>query len=128
MTFDPRSFLDLATKLLYDANYGEDARYRTCISRAYYAAHLFTKEKLKEIGATINIEKDERKGVIHDKVIDTLETKNKNLGEMLAKLRDRRGDADYILGAKFTGYGIGLYIADAEYIINEVDKLKKVKK
>lgn len=128
MTFDPRSFLDLATKLLYDTNYGEDARYRTCASRAYYAAHLFTKEKLKEIGATINIEKDERKGVIHDKVIDALSRKNKNLDEMLARLRDKRGEADYVLDAKFAGYGIGLDITNAEYIIDEVGKLKKIKK
>lgn len=128
MTFDPRSFLDLATKLLYDQSYSEDARYRTCVSRAYYAAHLFTKEKLKEIGITISVEKDERKGVIHDKVIEALIKKNKNLGEMLARLRDRRGDADYILSAKFVGYGIGLDITNAEYIIDEVGKLKRLKK
>lgn len=124
--FDPRSFLDLATKLLYDSNYSEeDARYRTCISRAYYAAHLFTVKKFKELGIHIKIEKDERKGVVHDKVIDILAMKNKNLGEILSKLRDRRGEADYVLGIKFTEYGVGLYIADAEYIIDDVDKLKK---
>jgi uncharacterized protein (UPF0332 family) len=128
MTFDPRSFLDLATKLLYDQSYDEDARYRTCISRAYYAAHLFTKEKLKEIGVTISIGKDERKGVIHDKVIDALTKKNKPLGEMLTRLRDKRGDADYVLNAKFVGYGIGLDITNAEYVIDEVDKLKILKK
>lgn len=126
--FDPRSFLDLATKLLYDSNYREDTRYRTCISRAYYAAHLSAAKKFKELGIPIKIEKDERKGVIHDKVIDTLEMKNKKLGEMLSNLRDRRGEADYVLGIKFTGYGVGLYIADAEYIIDEVDKLKKLEK
>ena len=128
MIFDPIKFLDLATKLLYDINYDEDARYRTCISRAYYAVHLFTKNKLKDIGVIIKIEKDERKGAIHDKVIDGLKMKNGNLGDMLSKLRDKRGDADYTLNVKFSGYGVGLDIANAEYIIDEVGKLKKLKK
>ncbi len=44
---------------------------------------------------------------------------------MLNDLRERRGDADYNLNLKFSGYvyGVGLDISNAEYIINEVDKL-----
>lgn len=129
MTLDPIKFLDLATKLLYDTNYDEEARYRTCISRAYYAAHLFTREKLKKIGIVIIVEKDERKGAIHDKVIEALTGKNKKLGEMLFDLRERRGNADYDLNIKFSGYGMGVGsdISNAEFIINEVDKLKILK-
>ena len=127
MTFDPIKFLDIATKLLYDTKFDEETRYRTCTSRAYYAAHLFTREKLKGIEITIKIEKDEKIGIIHDKVIHALAGKNKKLGEMLFDLRERRGDADYDLNKKFSGYGyaVGLDISNAEFIINEVDKLKK---
>ncbi len=126
MAFDPIKFLDIATKLLIDINYDEETRYRTCISRAYYAAHLFTREKLKSTGVVIRIEKDERIGIIHDKVIDALARKNKKLGEMFLDLRERRGDADYDLYKKFSGYGYGVAsdISNAEFIINEVDKFK----
>ena len=65
MTFDPIKFLNLATKLFIDGNYDPDARYRTCISRAYYATHLFTREKLEKSGVTFPAEKDESKGIIH---------------------------------------------------------------
>lgn len=125
--FDSIKFLDLATRLLYDKNYvNEDARYRTCISRAYYAAHLFTKKKLKEMGIVIKTEKDERKGVIHDKVIEALKKKNEPLADMLNDLREKRGFADYDLNEKFKEYGVGLDIANAEFIIKEVDKLKRI--
>lgn len=125
MAFDPKKFLTIATKLLYDTKFDEEERYRTCISRAYYAAHLFTREKLKSIGIFIKIEKDEKKGIIHDKVVKALAGKNGKLAEMLNDLRERRGDADYDLNLKFSGYcyGVGLDISNAEYIINEVDKL-----
>lgn len=49
MTFDPTTFLSLAKNLFSDGNYGEEEKYRTCISRSYYAAHLFTREKLKRL-------------------------------------------------------------------------------
>lgn len=124
--FDSIKFLDLATRLLHDENYvNEDARYRTCISRTYYAAHLFTKKKLEEIGVVIKIEKNERKGVIHDKVIEALKMKNEPLAGMLNDLREKRGFADYILNKKFKEYGVGLDIANADFIIKEVNKLKR---
>jgi len=124
---NPEKFLVLATVLLRDAEYDEEARYRTCISRAYYATHLFTREKLKKIGVVIVVGKDERKGAIHEKVIEALKGKNAQLGKMLSDLRERRGDADYDLDMKFSGfsYGIGIDISNAKFIINEVNKLKK---
>lgn len=38
MTFDPIKFLKLANDLFVDGNYDEEEKYRTCVSRAYYAA------------------------------------------------------------------------------------------
>lgn len=53
MVLNPEKFLVLASALLRDIEYDEEIRYRTCISRAYYATHLFTREKLKKIGVVI---------------------------------------------------------------------------
>ena len=137
MTLDPMEFLDLSTKLFIDKNYEKEAKYRTCTSRAYYAAHLFTKEKLEKLGFAFPIEKDERKGVIHDKVIVALMSlkekdkitwgrrKEKKLWQRLKDLRDRRGDADYILNINFRNMedSVRLDITAADDIIKKVDKL-----
>ena len=137
MIFDPIKFLDLATKLLYDINYDEDARYRTCVSRAYYATHLFTREKLEKLGVTFPAEKDESKGIIHYRVIEALKSlkekdkivsgrkREKKLWQKLNDLREKRGEADYDMNKNFLNMEVRvmLYITDAEDIIKKVDKL-----
>lgn len=137
MTLDPKEFLNLATGLFIDGEYNKEARYRTCISRAYYAAHLFTREKLEKLGFLFPIEKGERKGVIHDIVIEALKglkeedkiawgkRREKKTWEKLSKLRLKRGDADYDLNENFQDMekSVRLYIKNADDIIKKVDKL-----
>lgn len=138
MTFDPIIFLNFAKELFTDNNYGEEEKYRTCISRSYYAAHLFTREKLKRLGLITQEEIDEKKGEIHQKVIDILkrvkeenkiswgEKKEKKLWQRLTKLKLKRGDADYNLNVNFRNMErtVRLYIEESEEIINKIDKLR----
>jgi uncharacterized protein (UPF0332 family) len=123
MTFDPQHFLDLATNLIGDTQYNGEARYRTSISRAYYAAHLVSKKKLEEIGITFPVEEDKAK--IHKFVIDSLSRKNKGIGDMLWNLRRRRNEADYNLNTEFNKYGTELLLSAAETVIKEASGLKK---
>lgn len=124
MTFDPKDFFELAKQLFDDLKYNEDARYRTSISRAYYAAHLVCKKKLEDIGVSFPIEKDERMGRIHELVIYTLKRKNRHIGEMLSNLRQKRNWADYNTNRQFKKYGVQILLFNAETIINDVEKLK----
>ena len=123
MTFDPQHFLDLATNLIGDTEYNVEARYRTSISRAYYAAHLISKEKLEEIGITFPVKQD--KAEIHKMVIVSLKNKNKVVGDMLWDLRRKRNEADYDLNTEFNEYGTQVLLSVAETVIKEASNLKK---
>ncbi len=123
MTFDPHHFLDLATNLIGDTEYNVEARYRTSISRAYYAAHLISKEKLEEIGITFPVKQD--KAEIHRMVIVSLKNKNKVVGDMLWDLRRKRNEADYDLNTEFNKYGTQVLLSVAETVIKEASSLKK---
>lgn len=143
MTFDPKQFLNIATRLFVDRNYDDhvkEAKYRTCTSRAYYAVHLFAKEKLERLGFTFPEEKDKGKGIIHYRVIDTLKglkekdkivwgrkrgKREKKLWERLNDLREIRGEADYDMNKDFLNMegNVRYSITDADDIIDKVDKL-----
>jgi len=123
MTFDPQHFFDLATNLIGDTEYNVEARYRTSISRAYYAAHLISKEKLEEIGITFPVKQD--KAEIHKMVIVSLKKKNEIVGDMLWDLRRKRNDADYDLNKEFNEYGTQVLLSVAETVIKEASSLKK---
>lgn len=123
MTFDPRRFFDLATNLISDTEYNIEARYRTSISRAYYAAHLISKEKLEEIGITFPV--TQNKAEIHKMVIVSLKSKNKVVGDMLWDLRRKRNDADYDLNIEFNKYGTEIVLSVTETVIKEASSLKK---
>ncbi len=127
MTFNPQYFFDLATILIKDPNpnYNEEARYRTVISRVYYAAHLISKEKLQEIGVKFPIEEDETAGIIHELVINAWEPINENIFDMLKSLRTNRNKADYNLKWQFKKYGVGLLMDQAKIVIDVANQLKK---
>jgi uncharacterized protein (UPF0332 family) len=116
MTFDPEHFLNLAKGLVDDSNYDEEARYRTAISRAYYATHLISKKKLEDIGVKFPIEDDKNMGIIHMMVIDYLIKRNDPIGRMLKGLRKNRNKADYNLDWKFKKKGVELLISEAEVV------------
>lgn len=123
MTFDPQHFLDLATNLIDDTEYNVEARYRTSISSAYYAAHLISKEKLEEIGITFPVKQD--KAEIHKMVIVSLKNKNKVVGDMLWNLRQKRNEADYDLKIEINKYGTQVLLSVAETVIKAASSLKK---
>lgn len=95
MAFNPPLLFDLADKLCEDLNYEDEARYRTSISRAYYAAYLTTRQKLESSG--IIFTKD---STVHKEVSDALKDMDKRASDMLYYSRRRRNDADYDLDMK----------------------------
>lgn len=99
MTFDPQHFLDLATNIISDTKYHDEARYRTSISRAYYAAHLVSRKKLESKGYNFPIDEN-----IHKNVIDCMKKINYYIGDMLYQLKQKRKDADYEVNKQITNY------------------------
>lgn len=115
MAFNPRHLLDLADNLCKDANYDNEAGHRTSISRAYYAAHLTARCKLKSTG--IDFPEDSN---IHYEVIRYFKKKDKQVSNMLYRLRQHRNDADYDLDMKIQK-GLALSCLKSSKII--VDKI-----
>jgi len=91
--FKPRKFLKLAEDLIEDDGYEKPARARTAIGRAYYASHLFVKQRMQQAGW--NIPDDHR---VHDFVIDELlDSEISHIGSMLDQLCEQRRNADYYM-------------------------------
>ncbi len=118
MTFDPLHFLNLATSLSVDEKYDIEARCRTSISRAYYAAHLISRNKLESKSSRFS-----KDGKAHEEVIEQMKKKNPHIGDMLYQLRRKRNDADYKLNINFSPFTTNTYISYAETIIEEVMEL-----
>jgi len=116
-SFDPRDFFNLADRLLNDMRYEKEARVRTAIGRAYYAAFLCSMKKLQELGCSF---KDVDR--LHKDVIEELRSRNGGLGSKLNSLFDHRVDADYILEAKVTHLG-DKCCRLSEHIINSLEAL-----
>lgn len=117
MTFDPEYFLSLAKDMVGDLDYDEDARYRTAVSRAYYAAHLISRKIFEEMGVKFPID-PENEGKIHTMVIDALIKVNEPTSVVLKKLRKIRNKADYDLDYNFKKYGVETLIGQAKDVIN----------
>lgn len=95
MAFNPHLLFDLADKLCEDLNYEDEARYRTSISRAYYAAYLTTRQKLESSGIIFT-----KASTVHKEVSDALRDTDRNAFNMLYYLRQKRNNADYDLDMK----------------------------
>lgn len=108
----------MAKNILSRKRIGE-ALIRTAIGRAYYAAFLFTREKLKGLG--IQIRQEEK---IHQEVIEKLKKKDTFSGDLLDDLREERIKADYYLN-EHVKYHNGTKSARlSELIINKVRGLR----
>ena len=94
--FNPLDFLDLADEL--KPSNGNEAKIRTSISRAYYAAFLYAREWLRANNWTLYDD-----GRDHRKVQEGLEYyKGRGLRDKMAYLRrDYRNEADYNLKRGF---------------------------
>lgn len=116
MTYDPSSFLNLAVTLCEDSNYHDESRFRTAISRAYYAAHLISRNSLESKG--IILDKDSN---IHWEVIRLMKEKDRHTGDMLSKLRKHRNDSDYDMNIEIKKGVVLRSLKLCDEIIKKVD-------
>lgn len=87
--------MKLAERLIDDEKYEEPARIRTAVGRAYYASHLFVKEKMRRGGWRIP---DDH--TVHNFIIDELlESEISQIGSMLHDVYEKRRIADYYMDA-----------------------------
>lgn len=94
--FNPEDFLNLARVLLADTDPNlENARYRSSISRAYYAAFLKAREKCAERGGYRYGNSPD----VHREVIEDVKgiLGDRTSGDFLRSLRELRTKADYDL-------------------------------
>lgn len=129
MTFNPEDFLSLANEIFNGVDY-KDARYRTTVSRAYYAAHLISRKIFEEMGRKFEIENPKDKGKIHQMVIDELIRVNEPTGVVLRNLRKIRDKADYDLDYNFKKKDVITLIGQAKDVINVMInyKMERVEK
>lgn len=122
--FKPRKFLKLASDLINDKKYEEISRIRTSIGRAYYAAHLFTKEKMERLG--YNVPDDH---TVHRFVIDELMDRgDTTIGGKLDRLFEKRRIADYRMDTPLN-MGEGRYcVRLSDEVINGAELLSHKKK
>lgn len=91
--FKPRKFLKLAERLIDDEKYEEPARIRTAVGRAYYASHLFVKQKMQQAGWSVPDDHN-----VHNFIIDELlDSEISQIGSMLDKIYEKRRIADYYM-------------------------------
>jgi len=121
--YDPRRFLDLANDLLNDGDYERESRARTAIGRAYYAAFLIARQKLREKGVRIPESSE-----IHRIVIQTFMEKGLSMiGNPLDQLREKRVDADYHMESNIT-VSLGQKCAKlSEYVIQLIEGIKDLR-
>lgn len=118
MVFDPCLFLNLSSALAEDSNYEDESKYRTSISRAYYAAFLLSRSYLESLNYSFSPESN-----VHKKVIDYMKNENSFISSLLFKLRNNRNNADYNLNDQIKK-GITISsIKSAQMIIDEIRKL-----
>lgn len=128
MMFNPKEYLIFANDIINDDNYNEQARYRSSISRAYYAAFLVARDKLKVKYPESFKDKDEDNENIHKKIIEFLRNRTMypHIGDMLFNLRRRRNKADYNMNYNFNMKTANKHKDDADDTINEIDNEIKI--
>lgn len=97
MTFDWSEYLELAQELAGDGagSPNEEAKLRSSISRAYYAAFCKARNHLRDIdGYQISRHANVHKHV-RDQFKDSSDKSRKKIGTDLDRLRKRRNKADY---------------------------------
>lgn len=115
--FDPVEFFHIARKIYKESDDLDSGAARTCINRAYYAAHLVVREKYKI--------KNDGAGS-HTAVIDHYKKRDSTLGNKLSTLFMSRTDADYKLEDRLknpiTKRDSGKAIKQAEEILKSLGK------
>lgn len=117
--FKPNLFLGLAEKLIDDGRYNESSRSRVVVGRAYYAAFLGARNRLRQLGQSFNKSTSE-----HRQVINGLTQRKYHLGDKLATLFDKRVDADYHMDTNIKKDSGIQCIRVAKQIIQELSNIK----
>lgn len=116
--FNPEIFLDIAKKVKDSNDLDEQGRLRTSIGRAYYAAFLATRERLRFRG--IKFEKERQ----HQDVLDALDDLDEyNIKYQLETLRTFRINADYYLNILIDKNLCEKSIILSEEIINSIEMI-----
>lgn len=116
MVFDPSSFLELANNLHLDANYENEAVYRTSTSRAYYAAHLICRKHFEKKDGAFS-----KSANAHQEVMDSVKKKDPHISSLLYKLRKQRNDADYEMDTPYRKGFANSSLMLAQKIIDKID-------
>lgn len=113
--FNPLDFLDFVKDLTISNH--EEAKVRTIISRAYYAAFLVMREWLKTKG--YKFPKGRKESLNHENVQNFLflETQQRGPKDRLHMLRQLRNDADYDLNKQLSSTHVQKAITLAENVI-----------
>jgi uncharacterized protein (UPF0332 family) len=119
MKLDPYSFLEIARDISVDTEYCYETGYRTCINRAYYAAHLISKQYLESKGCKFTRDRS-----VHKQVIDELAKRNQYARDLLYDLKNKRTDADYNMNITIYETSVSESIETADEIVNEINQLK----
>ena len=115
--FKPRKFLKLAEDLIKDGDYEEPARTRTAIGRAYYASHLFIRQKMQKSGWKIPDDHS-----VHTFIVDELlESEIPHIGSMLDDLLEQRRKADYYMDAQLSVSEGKHYVQVSKEIISFIE-------
>lgn len=128
MTFDPRHFLDLASELVQVLPTGpagkglltpeQEAKARTAIGRAYYAAYLVARWYALEQDPFLSLREDS-----HQALFRWYESNDRaSIGSNLFMLSKKRREADYKLDAKtrITAEDTRSFITACSNVINRV--------
>ena len=116
MVFDPLSFLELANNLHVDANYEDEAVYRTSTSRAYYAAYLICRKYFEKNGGAFS-----KSAIAHQEVMKSVKEKDPYTSSLLYRLRNRRNDADYDMDTPYRKGFVNSSLILAQKIIDNID-------
>lgn len=97
MSFDWQRYRDLALELYQGSvapNSDEEARKRCCISRAYYAALMVSRNKLRSEGKNISSIAGSHTGIINEFAHHHDKTRRR-IGSRLTDMKEARRMADY---------------------------------
>jgi len=117
MTFDPQDFLALANQIYSDPNYQDEPSYRTIICRSYYAAFLFSREKLMLKGVSFGSDAKDHQIVI----MELKNFINPAISGQLRQIREKRNLADYDLSTSISKGSANYWKNMAKHIIKKVD-------
>jgi len=118
--FDPIKFLEFAKELI-DENPKRECIIRTIINRAYWATYLKSKKKLEDCGCVFP--RREQDYSHHKRVEDYLysESQSIHLKNLYYGLRQLRGEADYVINQEQKIRNAKRAIKLAEEIIKRIE-------